>query len=354
MEKATKDIANYKFFAAANGYEGFRSYFDSVFDPYQYDRIFILKGGPGTGKSSFMKTIAEEATAKGIRTEAIFCSSDPASLDGAIFNERMAIIDGTAPHEREPRLPGAVDEIINLGDYWNEGALIANHTKIEKLCLEKTQKYKSAYNYLGFCKNIDCYIHKKLKTIFNFEETEKAIEEVLSGISVDSYPKEAVRLISSFGKSGYKRFSTLEEQGFTTFNVKGEFEEITYIFINALYLRARKLFDLTRFPTPYSDQSLEALLLKNKAVAFISNANVGTEIDAQKFFATDKALKDELTELEQLKKVILRKAQAFFAAAFDIHSELEKIYTESMDFSTLLAKREEVKNKILNFCLREI
>lgn len=354
MEKGTTDIANYNFFAAANGYEGFRSYFDSVFDPYQYDRIFILKGGPGTGKSSLMKTIAEEATAKGIRTEAIFCSSDPASLDGAIFNERIAIIDGTAPHEREPRLPGAVDEIVNLGDYWNEVTLKNNRTKIEKLCLEKSQNYKSAYDYLGLCKNIDCYIRKKLKTIFNANEANKAIDELLSGISVDSYPKEAVRLISSFGKSGYKRFSTLEEQGFTTFNVKGEFEEITYIFINELYLRARKLFDLTRFPAPYSDQSLEALLLKNKGIAFISNATVGAEIDTQKFFATDKDTRDELRELEELKKAILKKAQAFFATAFDIHSKLEKIYTESMDFSALRAKRDEVKNKILNFCSREI
>jgi len=42
------------YFAAANGYDGFVSYFEKVFDAKDYTRLFILKGGPGTGKSSIM------------------------------------------------------------------------------------------------------------------------------------------------------------------------------------------------------------------------------------------------------------------------------------------------------------
>ena len=49
-----------KYFAAANTYTGFISYFDTVFDPEKFSRLYVLKGGPGTGKSSFMKKIANE------------------------------------------------------------------------------------------------------------------------------------------------------------------------------------------------------------------------------------------------------------------------------------------------------
>ena len=47
-----------KYFAAANSYGGFISYFDKLFDSKEYNRIYVLKGGPGTGKSSFMKKVS--------------------------------------------------------------------------------------------------------------------------------------------------------------------------------------------------------------------------------------------------------------------------------------------------------
>ena len=43
------------FFASMNTANGFQSYFKEIFDPKQYNRSYILKGGPGSGKSSLMK-----------------------------------------------------------------------------------------------------------------------------------------------------------------------------------------------------------------------------------------------------------------------------------------------------------
>ena len=104
-----------KYFAAANGYDGFISYFDKVFDPRDFTKIYILKGGPGTGKSSLMRKILTIAEGHGAICEAILCSSDKDSLDGIICkngDKQIAVIDGTAPHERDTVLPGAVDELI--------------------------------------------------------------------------------------------------------------------------------------------------------------------------------------------------------------------------------------------------
>ena len=43
------------YFAAANASDGFYSRFPALFDPAcgKWQKIYIIKGGPGTGKSSF-------------------------------------------------------------------------------------------------------------------------------------------------------------------------------------------------------------------------------------------------------------------------------------------------------------
>ena len=47
------------YFAAANSYNGFIGYFDRAFRSEDFDRIFVLKGGPGTGKSSLMRALSK-------------------------------------------------------------------------------------------------------------------------------------------------------------------------------------------------------------------------------------------------------------------------------------------------------
>ena len=132
------------YFAAANSYKGFISYFDKVFDSKDYDRIFVLKGGPGTGKSSLMRRVSEYFSQNNFYVEEILCSSDPSSLDGVIGTKngrKFAIIDGTAPHERDAVIPGAIDEIINLGGNWDERWLIGKRTEILNLTKEKKKTY---------------------------------------------------------------------------------------------------------------------------------------------------------------------------------------------------------------------
>ena len=137
------------FFAASNSYDGFVSYFSEIFSPENYEKIYILKGGPGTGKSSFMKAIINAFKEKEVNYEAIYCSSDPKSLDGLILehsSKKIAIVDGTAPHSTDPTYPGAIEKIVNLGDFWNEKLLQSNTEKIKELSARKKQFYQTHTN----------------------------------------------------------------------------------------------------------------------------------------------------------------------------------------------------------------
>lgn len=74
---------------------------------------YLIKGRPGTGKSTFLKKIAQTAVERGFRTEIYHCSLDPDSLDLVAVRELgFCLFDSTAPHEYFPERPE--DEIIDI------------------------------------------------------------------------------------------------------------------------------------------------------------------------------------------------------------------------------------------------
>ncbi|MBR4761571.1 MAG: hypothetical protein IK086_02935, partial [Clostridia bacterium] len=108
-------IYGQRFFLAANSAEGFVSHFADCYIPGDW-HAYIVKGGPGTGKSGLMKYIAAKAANSGHKVVFCPCSSDPDSLDAVIVSDlKTVVLDGTAPHTVEPRLPGACENIINTG-----------------------------------------------------------------------------------------------------------------------------------------------------------------------------------------------------------------------------------------------
>ena len=89
---------NTSWFLGVNTAEGFISRFAQLHPGGRVNKCVILKGGPGCGKSTFMKTLRRTAAELGADTESYPCSSDPASLDGLFIPALgLAFVDGTAP-----------------------------------------------------------------------------------------------------------------------------------------------------------------------------------------------------------------------------------------------------------------
>ena len=135
-----------RLFAGANSGGGFQSFYETILSDSEIKRIYILKGGPGTGKSSFMRDAASLAASRGLSVESYFCSSDPSSLDAVVLGGKYAILDGTAPHTVEASAPGAREEIINLGAFWNSDKLECFSRKrkgaLHFLCVPRRSKKK--------------------------------------------------------------------------------------------------------------------------------------------------------------------------------------------------------------------
>ena len=102
------------FFLGANSEEGFSSLYEQLLGG-RFDDLLILKGGAGSGKSTFMRRVGAAVERTGERVVYINCSGDPDSLDGAIFlDRRAAIVDGTAPHVLEPSYAAACAMVCSI------------------------------------------------------------------------------------------------------------------------------------------------------------------------------------------------------------------------------------------------
>ncbi|VVS94970.1 hypothetical protein [Desulfoluna spongiiphila] len=138
-----------KSFFGCNSAHGFHCFFD-FFHDLTDARISIIKGGPGTGKSTFLTQIADEMLNQGFSVELQHCSLDAQSLDAIIVPEIKAVVTAaTGHHVFDPRHPGAVDEIINLGRYWDEAGIRRHSAEIQAITAESDRHFGRAYRFLA-------------------------------------------------------------------------------------------------------------------------------------------------------------------------------------------------------------
>ena len=142
----------YHYFPGSNTPEGFVDRFHQILPARRRRRVIVLKGGPGVGKSTFMRRIGAHFEPRSSVTEYFHCSSDPHSLDAVSFPEAgVCLVDGTAPHIVDPSLPGAADGILNLGEYLDEGALETARPELESLQQGIRAQFDRAYCCLRAC-----------------------------------------------------------------------------------------------------------------------------------------------------------------------------------------------------------
>ena len=134
------------FFLGACTPQGFLSYADTLFD--ELSQLYIIKGGSGCGKSTFMRRIGAEAESRGLDVSYILCSSDPGSLDGVLLPAlSVGFVDGTAPHVLEPRLCGGGANYLNFGEFYDEAGLRANAGEIRLA----QRKHAAQYPHVTAC-----------------------------------------------------------------------------------------------------------------------------------------------------------------------------------------------------------
>ena len=348
MEDKT-ELSVPKYFAAANSYRGFISYFDKFFQSKDFDKIYVLKGGPGTGKSSFMKKVSTHFYNMGCYVEEIYCSSDPHSLDGVIVRKNdkaIAVLDGTAPHERDAVIPGAIDELINLGDGWDEKTLSERKKEILSLSAEKAKCYKTAYFYLCAAGKSKEIIRHFYNLSFDKYKAKIKAESILANLQQNEKPQISTRLVSSFGRYGSYSLDTINLLSERVIGISGS-EESADIFLKIIYEKlVEKGINFTQFKAVLSPDDTDAILIDQDKTAIVRSAD--GEICADEFLDLSPADQERTRTARVTHAELLDEARRWFAIASDMHFRLEEIYGEAMNFEKNNKLIEEKNRQIEN------
>lgn len=161
------------FFAGANTGRGFSGVYDTIADAGEREHIYIIKGASGTGKSTLMRKIAEEAEAAGYPVTRYLCGSDPTSLDAVVLNERIVVLDGTAPHSRDMVYPGAASSLIDVSRFWKCDLLRKNREEIIACTARKKAAFASGTRYLAAAELAEAESHEAIARCIDPEKLER-------------------------------------------------------------------------------------------------------------------------------------------------------------------------------------
>ena len=338
-----------EYFAASNGFDGFKSCFNLIFNPREYTCIYILKGGPGTGKSSMMRYICSALTNRCENIDMIYCSSDIKSLDGIIIkhnDKKIAVIDGTAPHMTDPKYPGAVERIINLAEAWNESQLKSHRERIIKISDLKQKSYDSAYRYLKICKSIDENVENIISKIFT-DNCEETIKKLTASIEKCTFNKKE-KLIEAFGCAGFQRIKAPECK--YTYHVVGVYGSERIFYRNIIKFLEKECISYERYPFVLKNDDNIGIFIPDLDTNIINlNGSIGDEnniIDTSHFLNQTELTKEKnrLEFLWREREIMLWNSVSEFKAAANYHFELEKMYTSTMNF----AKIDKIKDRLLS------
>ena len=355
---------------------GFFSYYGDILGQREASRIICIKGGPGTGKSTLMRSLGERFAAEGERVDFLQCSADDSSLDAVVLRDRKAaLIDGTSPHVTDPLTPGAVDRIVDLGRFWNREAIEANKEEIIALNEETAKWYRRAYNYLRAAGSV----YESLREIYEEAAEHGEIYRLVAGIIEREYT--GLEISASCGNK--KRFfaSAITADGVVNhlktmlcgmkrvylINAPAGYAGGSFLDIlseGALY---RGLDVECFYCSMEPEQKLEHLLIPQLGTAFIT-VNVyhdlepweicGQEEDEEEkeivlLDLNDYVNKTRLSENQELitslgeeYDVLLGRAVSGLAKAKENHMKVEGLYVPTMNFARVAALAEELAGEL--------
>lgn len=332
------------YFLGANTSVGFYSLFNQLYNPEKNNKIYLIKGGPGTGKSSIMKHIASAADKKGLSVHRIPCSSDPSSLDAIIIPElNISFADATSPHIINPVYPGICEHTIDLSQFWNKNKLSVNSDIIKKITKENSNAHKKCIRFLKAASVVNEELYEILKKVYDIEKinrfTTRLINTEISHLEKGESKKVFLSVFSPLGiVIQYdtlflcKKITTLNDKyGYVTNLITSEINN--YCKINHI----KRINCLC----PLNPEKTDHIIFNDNFALFSADTyhpiikKVGNTINSERFLIKDEytKIKNRLAFLNKTKLDLINEAIRCLEEAKALHDILEGYYMAAMDFS---------------------
>ena len=352
------------YFASSNSSHGFASDYPTCFGQGSgVDMLYIIKGGPGTGKSRLMHHMAQAGISHGYTPTYYACSSDPYSLDGvrldASGRPTIALVDGTPPHVLEPTLAGVSQDIVNLGMFWDTRILGANQAEISSLTEAKTQCYHTAYHYLKGAGESLAVAETTLRHCLQSQKLARLASRLTANIHTGKGFLMTPAHTAALGMRGWASFDSYQHLAQEVVIVKSYYG-VEYALMDMILSQlTRKKCQILLSRHPVHTHQILGIFEKSTATAFVvSSPRLPVEshpkgraervVDVRRYVIPRQLgeCRGELRHALKLCEAMEDAAEGRLRSAAEYHFRLEEIYQQSMDFGAKERYEGELAERI--------
>lgn len=356
-------LPHIQYFLGANAPTGFYSLYDQLLPPEQARAIYILKGGPGCGKSTLMRRVAAQMEEAGQNVEYILCSGDPDSLDAIVLPDiGAALVDGTAPHVVEPKYPGVVERYVNMGDCYDKDALWALRNEVMSCMTGYKGCYQRAYRCLG----ASAEIFEDQRAALLTDSLSEKLAKRARGILLREIPKRkaaAGQVRQRFlGAVTHRGVLCLYDSALTQcgriYELSDHYGLAHEMLIHLLAGAVSNGFDVVACPDPMAPERLAHLLIPQLGLAFLSTAGERSlpekpyrriRLDAAADSEILRRNRPRLRFSQKVSAALLDEGIDCLAQAKAMHDDLEAVYNPHVDFALVDQTAERLSKELLLF-----
>ncbi|MEQ8200356.1 MAG: hypothetical protein ABRQ24_02920 [Syntrophomonadaceae bacterium] len=335
---------------------GFRTFIPDLVDGIR--KVYILKGAPGSGKSTFIRLVGEVLSEQGYDIEYWVSSLDPVAPDGVYIPQLdAAVINGSLAIPVDPQYPQVREIMINLGEYCEGSIAAGNFRAVTDLLDSIKASQEQAVRRIQETTEAKEEIRHFNSSHMDMEALHTLVDKISERI-MDYRPAERhyfARVITPDGMADYIDDSSRDCRQRYIF--KGPPGSGASVVIAKLTHQARqKGYALEYYHCGLEYGHLVMVIIRSLQVALIEVDKVDTEsrqgdivVDMQGYLDIDSNDPVNLKSSETGRRYesLLLKAQQELADVQRKIRAVKKYYCEAMDFTKLDKKRCEVINDIL-------
>lgn len=352
-------------YAGSNSSLGFYSRYEEIFADLQH--VHILKGGPGTGKSTLIGKVGNAFAEKGYMIEFLHNPSDDDSLDGVIIPLlEVGIVNGTTPHVIDPKYPNVVDCIVNLGDFCDRQRLAEHKEKIIALTDKVAETFSKTYETYAKAREA----HDELEEIYvqamDFPKADQATADLIKTIFPEALepepnPIQKHRFSAAATRNGPQNFyENLTEDVNNRYIIKGRAGSGKSTTMKKIGQHAEKLgLAIEYYHCAFDPEGIDMVLIPKLSTAVLDGTPphpVEATRETDEIFDTFKLYIDRSVEVERTQdireaktsyKYLMQRAMNHLRDAMEMHDELKKYYMDAMDFTAVDRKTIEIIQELI-------
>lgn len=347
-------------FLGANSGGGFFSLYEQLLGG-RLDDLLIIKGGPGCGKSSFMRTVAKQLSATGWEPIYVNCSGDPDSLDGVLFPaQRVGLVDGTSPHVLEPDYTVAAERYLDLTRFYDVEATKARRGEIVAHSDAYRAAYAEAYHVLRAADALESERRAAVHAAMDFDalsrRLDSALRRELRGKGAGRGRMDRAFLGGMTHKGELCRFDTVEALCPRVYALADSYGLAATALARLCDAAAEAGYDVLACPNPDRPAELHHVLLPAAGLAFVtSTARLPYEgeayrrvrVDAMAEAKLDRAEKAKLRLTGRIGRCLRDEATELLRRAKREHDALEAAYNPCVDFDGVYALAAQEAERLL-------